>query len=366
VKSYLLLLLAVFLILLLLPLPALGILADKPAPASAAAPPSAASGTPAASTTAPTAAEDTFRILDAASSKVVVMSARDFLIGTLAAEMYPTYAPEALKAQAVASYTYYSYERSRARQKENSASDFSDVPGTFPSLYTVDGMKARWGADFDAYYQNLSDAVDAVSGKLILYDGQPIRAMYHAISGPMTEDPSLIGLGDYPYLKPVAATGDDQASGYQTTVSFTPDELENKLGTGTGSTNPSDTTSSASSTAAATDAPGGRVDPTPTSVSDPDPSSWFSADVARTPSGTVTDMVFRGAHYTGTQLRAALGLRSADFTVAYDAAAGTFTFTVLGYGHDLGMSQYGADALARQGKSWEDILHYYFTGVTIQ
>lgn len=347
-KPIVLLIVAVFLLLLLLPLPALGILEpDKPANVPTVVGPNVSSTSPPATTatTGPAAGTQTtgsgqdykvFRIKDVASNTVITMNERDFLIGTLAAEMYPTFHIEALKAQAVAAYTYYSYQRTATRSKGNNpeVADFEDVPSTFPKLYTKEGMQEKWGSKFDAYYQKLCEAVDAVIGKKILYEGQPIKAVYHAISFETTERAEVVWGVDYPYLQSVPAAGDKLAPSYQTVVTFTPDQLQQKV-----------------------------AEKLKITLSG-DPAGWFGKEITRSPAGTVTAITLGDKTLTGRELREALELRSANFTVTYTQASG-FTFTVIGYGHGVGMSQYGADYLARQGATWEEILKYYYTGVTI-
>ncbi len=350
-KGYLLLTLAVTALLLLMPLPLLGTLqtpqADEPPAATTTDPPTDTTGapstTPAPDATAPDASAETtadttapsgddFRVEDVASGRVIALSERDFLIGTLAAEMYPSFHPEALKAQAVAAYTYYDRKRIAARA-DGAEADFSDVPETFPSLYTVEGMRERWGDKFDTYYQKLCDAVDAVYGRRILYDGEPILAAYHAMTGGDTETASVIWGRDLPYLQSVPNGGDTLAPSYESVVTVSEADF-----------------------AAAVREQGIAL---PNNAAD-----WVDPSrITRSPAGTVTAMPIGDGSLTGRQVRTLFSLRSPVFTVEH--RDGSFVFTVHGYGHGVGMSQYGADALARQGKTWEEILHYYYTGVTI-
>ena len=329
-KGYLILFLLTALLLLLLPLPALGT-SDAAVPSpdpSVTAPPSPTRPT------APAKEEDAFRVLDAASGSVVVMGEREFLIGTLAAEMYPSYQIEALKAQAVAAYTYYGYRRAAARES-GEESDFSDVPSTFPGLYTERGMREKWGDKYPAYYQKLCEAVDEVLGQRILYEGEPIMAVYHAISPEQTESAAVIWGGDLPYLQPVKSPGDTLAPTYESVV-----------------------------TVPVTDFAAGVKELGAELSGEPD--KWIDfTNIRRSPSGTVTEIKVGGKALTGRQIRAAFDLRSAVFTVVYRADSG-FTFTVHGYGHGVGMSQYGANCLAAQGKTYKEILQYYYKGVTIE
>lgn len=344
-KGYLWLTLLTALLLLLLPLPALSALrptaADEPSAAAttavSAATTTSATDVAPTTTTVPTTdtapSEEDFRVQDVASGRIVALSTRDFLIGTLAAEMYPSFHPEALKAQAVAAYTYYDRKRTAARA-DGCEADFSDVPATFPQLYTVEGMQARWGTQFEAYYQKLCDAVDAVYGYRILYDGQPILAAYHAMTGGDTETAAVIWGRDLPYLQSVPNAGDALVPSYESVVTVSAADMAAALET---------------------------QDISPVG----DAATWIDFDaITRSPAGTVTSLPVGDGTLTGRQVRALFSLRSAVFTVEYRPAGG-FVFTVHGYGHGVGLSQYGANALAQQGKTWEEILHYYYTDVTI-
>lgn len=347
-KGYLCLTLATAGLLLLMPLPLLGALqapkADEPPPAvtttaptddtTDAPPTSAPSDTTVtdAPTDTPAPSDDDFRVEDVASGHVIALSERDFLIGTLAAEMYPSFHPEALKAQAVAAYTYYDRKRIASRA-DGAEADFSDVPETFPTLYTVEGMRERWGDKFDEYYPKLCDAVDAVYGRRILYDGEPILAAYHAMTGGDTETAAVIWGRDLPYLQSVPNGGDTLAPAYESVVTVPEADF-----------------------AAAVQGQG-------ITLSD-NAADWVdTGNITRSPAGTVTSIPIGDGSLTGRQIRTLFSLRSPVFTVEH--RDGGFLFTVHGYGHGVGMSQYGADALARQGKTWEEILHYYYTDVTI-
>lgn len=328
-KGCVVLFLLTALLMLLLPLPSLG--TASPAPGGSQTAPSA---DPVPTEPLPPQEEDVFRVLDAASGAVVEMGERDFLIGTLAAEMYPSYHMEALKAQAVAAYTYYGCRRAAARA-EGAEADFSDVPSTFPELYTREGMRAKWGDKYPAYYEKICRAADAVLGQRILYEGEPITAVYHAISPEQTESAAVIWGGDIPYLQPVPNTGDTLAPTWESVV-----------------------------TVPVTDFAAG-VKSLGVQLSG-EPDKWIDlTTMTRSPSGTVTEIRVGDKTLTGRQIRALFDLRSAVFTVEYRNGNG-FTFTVHGYGHGVGMSQYGANCLAAEGKTYIEILQYYYKGVTVE
>ena len=165
-----------------------------------------------------------FKVKNTQTDEIITFSEKDFLIGIVSCEMAPSSPTEALKAQAVAAYTYYCKQRAAAVDGV-----FSNVPETLFTKGTNDGMRERFGDQYDKWYGILADVVDAVEGECILYDGEPITACYHAISAGLTESAATVWGGEYPYLSPVDSAGDLSADGYATTVTLTKDELIEKL-----------------------------------------------------------------------------------------------------------------------------------------
>lgn len=333
-KRYLLWIGVVYVLLLLLPLPLLGKLSPS-ADGKGDKSPSASSSS---ASDSGQGKNDTFRLLNTETGKVEEIGVREFLIGVVAVEMYPTYHTEALKAQAVASYTYYCVQRNRHRSTPDAAlkgADFADRQNNLPVYYTQDELKERWGKNYATYSAKLGKAVDAVLGKRITYNGELITAVYHAISAGTTEDAAILWGTSYPYLKPVASPGDKLSPAFESIVTLKPEEFSSKLKKSVDGLTFQ-----------------GEAD------------TWLNKDVQTSASGTVTRLTVCGKALTGAQVREALSLRSACFSVTY--GDGSFRFTVWGYGHDVGMSQYGADYLARQGSTYDEILRFYYTGVTIE
>ena len=314
-KSYALLTLVATAVFLLIPLGAL----PKPA-----APPVAKESAEKAVGTG-----GVFRVRDPQTGEVSEWTERDFLIGTVSCEMSPSAPTEALKAQAVASFTYYAAQRAAARASDKEA-DFDDVPTRFPEGYTEKGMRERWGDAYAENYHAVAAAVDAVAGEMLLYDGKPIRAVYHDISAGATEAAVHVWGTDYPYLQSVPSPGDTEAKDYRTTVTVKADEFAKKAKTlGLSSSSK--------------------------------PADWLG-DTAKTDAGLVTGITVMGQTVTGAQMRRAFGLRSAFFNLTYQDDR--FTFTVLGHGHGVGMSQAGAVHMAKQGAGYREILGYYYSGIT--
>ncbi len=261
---------------------------------------------------------------------------RDYLIGVVGAEMPASFHTEALKAQAVASHTYalsMKNQQKKAPSKALKGAELSTDPTTAQSYMTTEELKKFYGEQFDIYYKKISEAVDSVMTKVILYQNEPIAAAFHALSGGLTEDPVNVWGKSLDYLKPVLSDGDFLAPDYQSKVTLTSDEVQAKL-----------------------------------SAAHPDirwstePADWIKIKTL-TDSKSVKEAEVCGTVLSGVELRNSLGLSSAYFTVSF--AEGSFTFDVKGKGHGVGMSQYGADYLARQGKGYEDILKYYYHDVTI-
>lgn len=283
--------------------------------------------------TPPPTGEGVFRLL--CGQEVVSLTEREFLIRTLAFEMSPDYHTEALKAQAVAAYTYYARRRAQQAQQADAAlqgADFVTPDEKFPADYTAEALRQRWGSAYDNYYKKLCDAVDSVTGCTLQYEGALIDACYFSISNGSTESAATVWGADIPYLQAVASPGDRLAPEYRTTLALSADQVRAALAAEPSVTLPAD------------------------------PAAWFGTPVLSA-AGTVDTLAVGGTSLRGTRLRQLLGLRSATFTVAYDKEQ--FTFTVCGYGHGVGMSQYGADYLARQGYTFEEILTYYYKGVTL-
>lgn len=334
-KGYGWLLLLLAILLLLLPLPALP---RHPAIPAAGDETSTAPTTTTTTTTSPTDPQPTeavYRML--CGEEVVTLPQREFLIRTLAMEMPALYHEEALKAQAVAAYTYYTRRREQQAQKADPAlkgADFVTPNADFPQEYTQEKLRQRWGNQYEENYAKICAAVDAVAGQVLTYEGALIDACFHAVSNGTTETAAAVWGAEVPYLRAVSSTGDTTASGYASERTLTPEAVRQAL-TGAGVT-----------------------------VTLPDnPAAWFGTPTL-TAAGTVASQPIGDTTLPGTKVRQLFGLRSATFAVAY--TDGQFVFSVRGYGHGVGMSQHGADHLARQGYTYEQILAHYYVGTRLE
>lgn len=277
-----------------------------------------------------------FKVKDTSTGKILIVDDHTFLCGDVASEMSPLAPAEALKAQAVASYTYYS--RLRENQKKSPASelggaDFAADPQNWNIYVTKEELQKRWGSNYDQYYKTISDAVDAVSGQVLKSGGSLIDATYFAISSGNTENAEDVWGSKCSYLVSVASPYDVFAGGYQTTVTCSEADMKSRI---LGIAPKADLSGAAS--------------------------GWIGKS-DRSGAGGVKTIIIGGQTLTGSQVRSAFNLRSSDFTVSY--ANGTFTFSVKGYGHGVGMSQTGAEAMARQGSTYKQILSWYYPTTTL-
>ncbi|MBQ8926722.1 MAG: stage II sporulation protein D [Oscillospiraceae bacterium] len=280
------------------------------------------------------APERCYRVLDITTGEILEVPVREYVIGALGAEMPASFEPEALKAQAVAAYTYAERQcRLSDARPELCGADFSNDPSRYQAYYTAASLEKLYGADFSTYYDRLCTAVDAVSGQMLTYEGEPIIAAFHAMSSGMTESAANVWGEEVAYLRPVDSTPDTQAPSYEESVTYSAQAVEETL----------------------------------TAAHDglflgSDPAQWFGEPVCSA-AGTVLQQSWGTGLFTGQELRGLFSLRSAAFTVTY--ADGDFTFITHGFGHDVGMSQYGANAMAQEGADYAQILAYYYPGTKL-
>ncbi len=272
--------------------------------------------------TEPPTQEITISVLSA-EGNLVDMELEEYLLGVLTAEMPVDFELEALKAQAVAARTF-TLRCVIMQAKHNGAVCLKS--SCCQGYLSEENYYARGGTSEDI--EKFRTAIAQTRGEVLLYQGKLIQAAYFSCSGGSTEDAADVWGGDVPYLQAVLSPGEEAASAYSKTVTFTVSTFANKLGV---------------------------------SLSD-QPDGWFGA-VTYTEGGGVATMVIGGVVYTGTKLRKLLSLNSTKFEVAANAT--TVTVTTYGFGHRVGMSQYGADAMAVQGSTYEQILLHYFRGTEL-
>ena len=247
----------------------------------------------------------------------------EYLVGVVLAEMPADFDSEALKAQAVVARTYT--RRRMDSGKHDGAAvcmDSGCCQGwRSPESYLDEGGR-------QASIDKVRRAVADTDGAVLCYDGKLIDATYFSCSGGSTEDAVAVWGQDVPYLQAVKSPGEEDAPRYSDSVTFTAAELAQRLGI----------------------------------ENRGDPAGWFS-DVTYTDGGGVESLSVRGKSFTGTQLRSKLGLRSTAFSV--EVQGEKIVITTRGFGHRVGMSQYGAQAMAERGADYEQILSHYYTGAEL-
>ena len=280
----------------------------------------------------PADAADTVCFTDQSTRQAVELPLREYLIGAVAAEMPVSWPDEALKAQAVAAHSYALYRRDHSTG-ENGAW-FTADPARRQGCLTDAVLRSYWGTAYAANYARLSALVDAVQTQVLYYGDAPAGTSYFAMSNGRTEASENVWGTALPYLVPVDSSTDTAADNYEYTLNLSAAQLQQLLSERLGIA--ADLSQQA---------------------------QWFGVPVL-TPSGYVGTLPVCGQTVQGTALRKALGLRSACFTVAYQS--GTFSFTTKGYGHGVGMSQWGAKALAEQGADYRTILGHYYPGTELR
>lgn len=272
------------------------------------------------------------KVLD--GDTVLEMDLGEYLIGVVRAEMPASFQPEALKAQAVAARTYTLYKIQTGGNHGGDADICTD--STCCQAYLdEERARANWGADAEDNEKKVEEAVAETDGEVILYAGVPILAVFHSSSAGLTRQAGEVWLNDLPYLQAVDSPEPAEAiPNYYSRVEFTAEEFRGKI----------------LAAFPEADLSGGME-------------TWLK-DAVVDSAGSVSTVSVGGVTIKGSGLRSALGLRSACFT--WEVRDGGLVFFVTGYGHGVGMSQYGANAMASRGADYREILTHYYTGVTVE
>ena len=267
------------------------------------------------------------------------LALKDYLMGVLAAEMPAGFPEEALKAQAVAARTYTLYKMASYRESAlpecHNGADLCDDPGHCEAFLDLDEeADALWGESADVYLQRLEAAVTQTDGLVLVYEDEPIAAVFCAASTEKTESAADIWGRDLPYLTSVDSPGGSDCSQYQGVVTVRQSDFRDAI----------------LSIAPEADFSGA-------------PGTWFR-DSHRSEAGSVIDVLVGEVRLTGSQVRQAAGLNSANFKVKVEGE--NLVFTTVGYGHGVGLSQYGARYLAMGGQTYDQILYHYYPGTQLR
>lgn len=274
---------------------------------------------------------ETVRVLD--NGTVQEMTLADYLVGVVRAEMPASFEREALRAQAVAARTYTLYKIKNGGNHGDTADICTDSK-CCQAYISEEAARTNWGSKADDYEAKIEDAVYSTDGQAILYDGQPILAAFHSSSPGYTRSAGEVWLTDLPYLQSVSSPEKgDAIPNYYSRAEFTAEDFKKRVL----AVYPEANLSGAMS-------------------------GWLT-DAVTDSSGSIETVKVGGITVKGGSLRSALGLRSACYE--WEVQNKTLVFFVTGFGHGVGMSQYGANQMAKDGSDYKEILTHYYTGVTV-
>ncbi|MCI8361985.1 MAG: stage II sporulation protein D [Clostridia bacterium] len=276
----------------------------------------------------------TIKLLHSSTGQIEELNLDDYLYGVVASEMPANFELEALKAQAVVARTYTIYKIINDGKKHEGA-NICDNSNCCQAWITKEDRLARWEENVrDSNWNKIVEAVNSTQGKIITYEGKPINAFFHSNSGGTTETTANVWGGTgYPYLQSVETSGEDTYSQYSSEVTLTKKNFIDKI---------------------------------------KEKHANFEIDfnvadcikiLEYTEGNRVKKVKIGNLELSGVEVRTILGLKSANFTVTIEGE--NIKFKVTGYGHGVGMSQTGADSMAKSGSNYEEIIKHFYTGVEI-
>lgn len=274
----------------------------------------------------------TISLLHKKTGEVEQVKLDEYLCNVVSAEMPATFEQEALKAQAIVARTYTIY---KILNKKHDNADICDDSTCCQAWISKDDRLAKWEENQrESNWQKICSAVNETSGKIITYENKPIDAFFHSNSGGITEVPvNVWGGTGYPYLQSVETSGENTYTQYASEVTLSQEELINKL---------------------------------KEKYSDISIDFTNSEDIKileYTESTRVKTVKFGNHEISGVEARTLFGLKSTNFEISRDG--NNIKFSVKGYGHGVGMSQTGADSMAKNGSRAEEIIKHFYTGVEI-
>lgn len=308
-----------------LPPPEAGQASPSPPPSTSPSP--SPTPTPAAGGTV----DSLFHVTVALPEGAATLPLDEYLIGVVGGEMPASFEPEALKAQAVAARTYtLSRMLSAPRPEHPDAHVCSDYTHCQAYL-TPEELRERWGEDYEAYLAKTADAVRSTDGQCLVYEGAPIEAVFHSSSAGKTASSAEVWGRVLPYLVSVDSPETAQdVPNYESTVTVSHADFKNTI-----------------------------LKAFPQAKLGDDPETWFGPKTL-SQSGRIESVLIGGVAVPGTELRTLFGLRSTAIEIRLTGTDVVFVTT--GYGHGAGLSQYGANAMARDGRGYREILLWYYRG----
>ncbi len=261
----------------------------------------------------------TIKMLDKTTSSVEDLKLEEYLVGVVGAEMPALFEMEALKAQAIASRTF-----ALNKMANNNNFDVDNTKNT-QAYNTIEQMQAKWQEKFTKYYERIKEAVNSTKGTYMVYEGKPIKAFYFSMSNGFTESSQNVFQEVLSYVQPVESSWEKDLSNFVQTTSMTAVEVLEKL---------------------------------KISSEDLVITNKLYNDYHR-----LQSIYINGQKIDGVSFRQALNLRSTDVEISQQD--NLVIFTTKGYGHGVGMSQYGANEMAKLGYSFTDILKHYYQNINL-
>lgn len=276
---------------------------------------------------------NTVKLLHNDTNKVEELELDDYLLGVVSSEMPASFEQEALKAQAVVARTYTIYKITEGNKHENA--HICDDSKCCQAWISKEDRLNKWDEkDRNLNWSKIEEAVNSTKGKIITYDGKAINAFFHSNSGGVTDTATAVWGGmNYPYLQAVQTSGEDSYKQYSSEVEITKNEFVSKI----------------------------KEHHSDFIIDFNDANSIEILDY--TDGERIKTIKIGNLNLTGTEVRTIFGLKSAKFQI--DIKGENIKFSVIGYGHGVGMSQTGADSMANQGSDYEEIIKHYYTGTEI-
>lgn len=250
------------------------------------------------------------------NDELLTLPLEDYVIGVVAQEMPASFSDEAIKAQAVAARTFALYNLQSKQYLTTS----------MQAYISVEQMQEKWQDEFDYYYNKIKNLVLETKDLVLTYNGELIKSYYYAMSNGMTEDSLVVFNEDLPYIKEVESDYDNESlNKFKYDKVMSRQEFCNKL--------------------------------------DISCNKITISSIKRDVSNRVTSLKINNKDFSGVEVRQLLDLRSTDFAISIDEYV---TITTKGYGHGVGMSQYGANGMAKDNKNFVEILQHYYQNVEIE
>ncbi len=275
-----------------------------------------------------TDATETVSLMVTATGKMTEMSVEEYVYGAVCAEMPASFHSEALKAQAVASYTYMKWLKENADNPSKSAADITDSSSTHQAYITDDELQKRWGNSYEIYSQKVKEAVNSVLYEYLAYNGETAMTVFHGLSPGKTADSAEVWGSSLPYLVSVTSPGDKLSPDITTTTELSKEEFVKFF-------------------------EGAKAE---------DFGSIYKS-IKQNEDGFVSSITHNGKTILPSDIRSALSLKSPFFKAEKNEKG--ITLTVYGKGHGVGMSQYSADYMARQGSTYKEILAHFYKGTEL-